>query len=166
MTTIVVGPINSGKTTQLIQMYETLGGDEGFALIKNMVGDKVHSYQARKLSTGEERLFIVRDEWKSEDFVSESQVGPYLFSGEIRQWIETTLKEAVLKGGQEIFLDEIGFLELDGQGFYTLLKDLLKANIHLYIVIREGILEKVLQFFSITAYEIIRLEKRSNGNLS
>lgn len=156
MVHFISGKMNDGKTTSLISTYRESGVGEGFALIKVMKDSKVHSYIARKLSSDEERLFIIRDSWLAEDFDQVCKIGPYCFSKSTLRWIESTIKEAVREGVSPIYLDEVGVLELQGEGYSDLIKFLVKERIDLYLTIRDDLLKKVMTYFDIVDYEMRR----------
>lgn len=153
MVHFITGKMNDGKTTSLISTYRKSGVGEGFALIKVMKDSKVHSYIARKLSSDEERLLILRDSWLPEDFDQICKIGPYCFSKSTLRWIELTIKEAVREGVSPIYLDEVGILELQGEGYSELIKFLVKERTDLYLTIREDLIEKVTTYFDIVDYE-------------
>ena len=155
MVYFVTGKMNDGKTTRLIDLYNQSGKGEGFALIKVMKDSKVHSYKARQLSTKEERQLILRDCWLREDFDEVCRIGPYCFSATSLQWVEATIKKAVSEGVQKIYLDEVGVLELRGQGYSELLTYLLQHEVDLYLTVREDLLDKVVSCFKITNHKKI-----------
>ena len=152
---IITGKINGGKTTRLIAAYEKSGVGEGFALIKKMEGTIVHSYNARQLSSGEERLLILRDCWLTDDFDERCRIGPYYFSDSVLNWIEDEIRKAVDMGITPIFLDEIGKLEVMGKGYDAVLRVLLKSEIDIYVTIRENLVEMVLHHYQISTYNIM-----------
>jgi nucleoside-triphosphatase THEP1 len=54
-----------------------------------------------------------------------------------------------------IFFDEIGKLEIQGNGFYKMLKKALKKNLDVVFTIREDLIEKLVDKMNISNYEII-----------
>lgn len=154
MVCFITGRMNSGKTTRLLSTYKEKGVGEGFALIKVMKDSKVHSYRARRLSSGQEELLILRQPWLTESFDEVCRIGPYCFSGKCLSWIETTIREAVAASMTPIYLDEIGVLELQGQGYSELLKDLVSQGVELYLTTREDLLEDIVTCFNMKDYRV------------
>ena len=80
------------------------------------------------------------------------EIGKYKFSQSAFSWAEKKL-DAKLKSTTELLIiDEIGPLELKGQGFADFLKKNLKTNtpiLNLLIVVREQAVKQVLEYFEI-----------------
>jgi len=155
MVKIVTGKINSSKTTKALHIYNYSKLGDGFLSIKNMENDLVLSYDAQRLSTHEKRRLIVHQKHSKESFTSYQSLGPYLFNLDTICWIETCVDQFIFNQTSPIYLDEIGLLELQGNGFDSILRKLLSTNIDLILVIREDLIEKVISHYEIKAYEII-----------
>lgn len=155
---MITGKMNDGKTTKLIACYEKRGVGEGFALIKKMNGHLVHSYNARQLSTGEERLLILRDRWLTHTFDEGCRIGPYCFSKRGLKWIEVQLQRAMAKGITPLFLDEIGKLEIMGKGYDAIFREVLGQDKDIYVTIREDLVEMVVHHYGISSYTIVASE--------
>ncbi|MDA3931518.1 MAG: hypothetical protein PF513_02140 [Tenericutes bacterium] len=155
MVKIVTGKINSYKSTRLQVYYEdTLLGD-GFIAKKHMIDNLVHSYDLVKLSTKETTPYIIRDDFYNGISDIKYVIGPYYMLASAIEYVEKEIEKMIQQKVSPIFLDEISLLELSEKGFYSILKKLLLLNIDLCIVVREDLLEKVLEKFSIKNYEII-----------
>lgn len=149
MVTFITGPMNSGKTTRLIAKFHKTTNAEGVAMVKVMQGDKVHSYLARRLSTGEERRLVLRDQWLAEGFDERCRIGPYVFSDATLEWIESYIRTAVISGAGAIFIDEVGVLELEGKGYNPLLRWLLTQEVDLYLTARQDLIEDIKETFDL-----------------
>ena len=136
-------------------LYESMGAGDGFALIKKMHGDSVHSYIARQLSSGEERLLILRDSCLPEDFDEACRIGPYCFSASVLKWIEEQIRLAIAKGVTPIYLDEVGKLEMMNKGYDALFREVLEKERDIYVTIREDLIEAVVAHYHISSYTII-----------
>lgn len=154
MVSFITGPMNSGKTTRLKQVHSELGGD-GFLMIKVMRQNKVHSYKARRLSSGEEGLLVIRDIWKDSTFQEACRIGPYCFSEEVLSWIEKTMYQLLDLDVEPLYLDEIGQLELEGKGFATILSRLIERDKRIYVTAREDLIPKLVACFSIDEWESV-----------
>ncbi|GEM_PF-557177 len=157
MVHIVTGKINDRKTTRMIALYERLGGD-GFVSLKTMKNDTVHSYTAQRLSTGEQRLLIIRDAYMPEDFNSKENIGPYHFEKNCVEWIESTLKTLVEERVEPLFLDEVGILEMHDQGFANTVKAMVDSGLDVCFAVRETLLPDFLKQYAITDYRLIEEE--------
>jgi len=153
MVTIVTGNIHDGKTTAMIDLFEANKGD-GFVSIKNMEEDYVKGFDYLQLSikrTGplatKEKIEPVRD-----------ILGPYFFNEEAMSYIELQLKELVAEGISPLYLDEIGQLELDGKGFYNIVRwviDHMKEHLMLYITVRKPFVDQMIELFELKDVKII-----------
>lgn len=155
MVKIVTGKINSYKSTRLKEHYEKTMLGDGFIAKKNMRGDLVHSYDLIKLSTNETTPYIIRDQFYDGKSSIKFIIGPYYLLESALEYIEDEIDKMIQDNISPIYLDEISLLELDELGFYKVFKRLLALDIDLCIVVREDLLNKVLDKFSIKKYEII-----------
>lgn len=144
MVSIVTGTINSGKTTRMKALHDRLGGD-GFVMEKTMDDDTVRSYHAHRLATGERRLLVLREGYDDPDFTEETRIGPYRFDANTLEWVEHTMRDLIRSGLRPLYLDEIGKLELRGEGFDAILDDLAKMDVPLYISVREDLISDVIR---------------------
>ncbi len=163
MVHIVTGKINDRKTTHMLALYERLGGD-GFVSLKTMNKDVVHSYTAKRLSTGESRLLIVRDVFMPEGFDACDKIGPYHFAKDCVKWIESTLTSLVEKEVEPLFLDEVGILEMRGQGFAKTVKIMVDSGLDVYFTVRRHLLPDFLKQYDIIDYYIIEGENDGFGH--
>lgn len=155
MVKIVTGRINSYKTTRLKNYYDINKIGDGFIALKTMKDNLVYKYDLVQLSDGLVIPFIIRDIFDDNKKEVLYELGPYRFYKEAFKIVEDKIGEFVIKGIEPIFLDEISLLELNDLGFSKVLKRLLDKNIDLCLVIREDLLDKVLEKFKIKNYEII-----------
>lgn len=153
MVTIITGNIHDGKTTKMIQLFEANKGD-GFVSIKNMDEDYVNGFDYLQLATKrtgplatKEKIEPVRD-----------ILGPYHFNEEAMNFIENEFKDLVEEGISPLYLDEIGQLELDKKGFYTIMKWILehkKSHVKFYISVRKPFIEGITKLFDIKEVEVL-----------
>lgn len=155
MVTIITGNIHDGKTTKLIQLFESYKGD-GFVSIKNMDGDYVKGFDYLQLSvksTGplatKEIIEPVRD-----------VLGPYYFNEKAMTFIEEEMHEMVEQKVSPLYLDEVGKLELMDKGFHPLLKWIfnnMNAESHLYLSVRKPFLEDIIDKYELKDVTIINV---------
>ncbi|MFP4477908.1 MAG: nucleoside-triphosphatase [Candidatus Izemoplasmatales bacterium] len=155
MVKIVTGKINTYKSTKLKKHYEDHLLGDGFIAKKNMQGKLVHSYDLVKLSTNKSLPYIIRDKFYDGSSTLAFKIGPYCFLKSGLDYLENEIDKMIEEGCSPIYIDEISLLELNEKGLYKIFKRLLALDIDLCIVVREDLLEKVLEKFSIEKYEII-----------
>lgn len=145
--TILTGAIHSGKTSYLIRHYS--GKEKVYGILTPVVNDK-RLFQ--NIATGERfAMEAIADE---ESF----SVGRYKFSRAAFTSAITILEDAIHQKEGILILDEIGPLELKREGFYEVTKEIIaNANplLEKIIVIRENILQNVIELFEIKSYHII-----------
>ncbi len=153
----VTGPINSGKTTSTIHLYKKRGKGDGFVALKTMEEKNVNHYEMMRLSTGEKRLLIIRNEAVCEDDVVTDSIGPYRMLKKGKTWVETCIKNMISKHVEPIYFDEIGILETRGEGFSELLREMLDSNLDLVLSVRDSLMPVIIERYHITTYHV---EKR------
>ncbi|MDX1359167.1 MAG: nucleoside-triphosphatase [Clostridia bacterium] len=159
MVKIITGPINSGKTTALINEYKKSGGD-GFASLKLMEGDEVNGFDLIRLATGEKRPFIRRSGEEPKGWLANCTLGPYTFSDEAVWWIESVVSDLVAKGVSPLYLDEVGILETDGRCLHETLIKLLESNLDICFTARDKLVDELMDVFKIESAEIISAGER------
>ena len=142
---ILTGPVQSGKTTALI----------------NWSANRKDVYGILTPLAGEKRIFL--DAQNREQFPMEAEageaevlsVGRFRFSkNNFEKAIQTVLDAARSEGW--LVIDEIGPLELRGEGFHDVLKEVLvQRKNKLLLVVREGLVEKVKEHFVFIADVIL-----------
>ncbi len=156
MVKIVTGKINSHKTERTKALYDVDHRGDGFISLKMMLKDKVHSYQALRLSSGDKFPLVVRDEFVYEDFPISCQIGPYLFNKNTIQLIFREISLLIKKRIQPLYLDEVGLLEIEGKCFDPIVRIMVDSNLDCVFSVREDLVEKFIQKYNIKEYIILR----------
>ena len=156
MINIITGRVNSGKTTELIKIYNRLGMGDGFYNRKLYSHGHYTGQEIVILSSGKSKLWSCRGA-KLQNFKQCFCYGTYSFSKEGAEYAENTINSILKSGIEPIYIDEIGPLELQGKGFHKLFKCCLEANREIYVVIRESCVEAVIKKYNITNYKIINV---------
>ena len=144
MVVIVTGNINSGKTTRMKALHQELGGD-GFVMEKTMDKETVKSYHTRRLTTDEARLLVLREGYEDPSFKEATRIGPYRFDTETLHWVEASMRELMMIDRSPLFLDEVGVLELRGEGFDRILGALADYQAPVYISVREDLIRDIVK---------------------
>lgn len=144
---ILTGPIQTGKTTSLIQWIKNR--TDVYGILTPVIEGK--------------RCFM--DAYSKEIFSMEAipneeniiKVGKYNFSKPAFDRAIQILQDASSQSQRWIIIDEIGMLELNGQGFDESLKKILnktKNFVEIILVIRESLLGPVLLKYGIKRYSL------------
>lgn len=153
---ILTGPINTGKTSWLIDDFKKRSNADGFACRKVRVNGEHIGYELVHLKTGETCQFIRKIAHIPEDWNEAFRLGVhYSFNKEGAAFAQKITDEALNSKIDFFYLDEVAHLELKGQGFADILKRILAARIDMLLVVREALVEKITKTFGIKEYEVI-----------
>jgi nucleoside-triphosphatase THEP1 len=157
MNIIYTGKINEGKTTALKNHYEKNRLGDGFISVKKMIHDRVHSYISIRLSTNEEKVILVHEQFFSRDFLVAGKIGPYIINLLTLQSIEKSIKKMIANQEEPIYLDEIGVLELKGYGYDYIFKKMVSSKLSFIISVREDLVDEVISKYQLKDVEIIHV---------
>ena len=139
----VTGPLRSGKTTGLRNWHA--GRLDVAGLFQPVIGGKRYLVDIR---TGDNALMEA-----GADETDVQVIGRFRFAGSVFAWAaEVLLKAASTPEARFIILDEIGPLELRGEGMDGAIKRLaLEAGpgLSLVLVVRESLLEAILDRYGV-----------------
>lgn len=164
MITIITGDIHQGKTKLMKELYDKLfktiedyDGD-GFLAEKNIVDNQVIGYDYYRLGT-KKRGVLAR---KSTKEIVAFEFGPYKFIKKGLEYVVKTMDE-LLEEDVDLFLDEIGPVELEGLGFSDLLTRMIHRGAYngmadIYITVRRPFINAVISKFGIDDYRIIDVD--------
>lgn len=134
---ILAAPIRSGKTTSLIKW--SAGRNDVHGILTPLVDGK--------------RVFMnvwTKEQWPMEATGDEEKllVGRFQFSKAGFEKAIDIIKNAIDENGW-LIIDEIGPLELRGEGFHDVLKEILgKRKENILLVVREGLAKQVKDHFA------------------
>jgi len=161
MITIITGSRGVGKTTLLLKLIEEKKIKGSFSsgimtpAIYNVNGDKVGFY-ALNVADGEQW-----DLGRSDKKLAAPSYGPFSFSGTGFTKANEILEHTLTSGLENVFLDEIGPLELEkGCGFFPILSLISSFDINrnLYLVIRSELIDEFIhRFISENEYRIVEI---------
>ncbi len=155
---IVTGPINSGKTAWVLRDFNNHPGADGFACKKVYVEGQHIGYDLFHLPTALSCAFIrnpgcLPPDWEESALLDNR----YSFSSAGLLFARHLTQNAILNNVGRFYLDEAGPLELNDKGFNHLLEALLGAQIDLVIVVREALVQPIIEKYQIAAPVIIRV---------
>lgn len=145
---ILSASIQSGKTTSLINWSDSR--KDVFGILTPVInGKRVFMNADTKEqfpmeATGEEEVLVV---------------GRFVFSKAGFDQAIQIIRDSITKEGW-LVIDEIGPLELEGKGFYTIINEILILRKNKTIlVVRKGMVEKVKDCFMINATEVNSIDE-------
>ena len=144
---ILTGPVKTGKTTRLIEWAEKKGNATGIAtpvIEENRMFYDLHRNELFPMEASTEDKNIL-------------QIGKYRFNKDSFMKAESIIEEGIVNNNGFVIIDEIGPLELRGEGFNKIFKKIMnieKRNFDLVVVIRDSCLNDVLEYFEIKKYQI------------
>ena len=169
MIIIITGSRGVGKTTFLLKLISELKNKDSHPsgiltpAIYNKDGDKVGFY-AFDVNTDEK--------WelgRSDKLLNGPSYGPFSFSENGFVKANEILEKVLSEGSEDVFIDEIGPLELEkGYGFSPVLYLISSFNIdrNLYLVIRRSLIDKfVSRFIADKEYRIIEITPENRNKI-
>ena len=169
MITIITGSRGVGKTTYLLKLIEELNnkGKPSSGIITpaiyNKTGTKV-GFFALNVATGEKW-----DLGRSDRNLDGPSYGPYSFSEKGFLKANKILMQGLTKGRKDLFLDEIGPLELEkGYGFLPVLSSVssFSSNLNLYLIIRPSLIAEFLdRFLKGKEYRVVEITARNRNQI-
>lgn len=145
------GAIQSGKTTALGQFCRRAGCD---GLLSPLIEGRRFF---RRIRNGETRAM--------ETTGPGIHIGRFCFDPAAFAWANQQIEEAWLCNPEWLVIDEIGPLELNGQGLRPAMDYLLsqaEANKNLIFVVRRGLEQAVIELLNGRAYRIIEKNELEN----
>ena len=147
---ILTGPVQTGKTTNLIEWSSHQSNV--FGVLTPVVNGKRVFQDAHT----HEQFPMEATEREEETLL----VGRFTFSKAGFDKAMHLIRNSISNEGW-LIIDEIGPLELRGEGFAEVLKEVLAQRQHkILLVIREGLIEKINEYFDMT--RIITVTKTSD----
>jgi nucleoside-triphosphatase THEP1 len=152
---ILTGSIQTGKTTALVKW--STANENVFGILTPIVSGKRIFMNAFS-----KEVFSMEAEPIETDILS---IGKYSFSAKSFENANDIL-HAVQDKNCYCIVDEIGPLELKEQGLcYSIKKILSLKNPIKILVVRAGLVEKVIEFFNLQNATILSIDDIENGNI-
>lgn len=160
MVYIILGAVNSGKTSKMLEIYQKSSPEKSGGFIsRKLYSDQTFlGYEIIRLPEGpRQTLALLRCEYAGE-FTDSFHYGQFIFSRQTFLFGESIISELLkAKSAKDIYIDEIGPLELQGRGFCNILKKALQTDKNLYICVRTNCLKAFLDCFNISKYTLIQV---------
>ncbi len=166
---ILTGEIGEGKTTALLKDFDNQqkAGKKvaGFACKKVMLEksaqEKEHiGYDLVCFNTKESCPFIRKISHMPSNWNEEERIAQHFsFSKEGFEFARKLYKNAKSTGADHFYMDEAGYLELNGKGFASVIEDAIKNRIKLTIVVRKQLIDEFVANFKIKKHQIITIDE-------
>jgi len=157
--TLLVGPIDSGKTSFLRRWYQTWRWGDGVLSAKRFADSTLIGYDLERLSTGEICPWARVVGGEPAGWQTWLAIGPFRMRREGYCFVETAVDEVLATRQGPMILDEVGPLELAGEGIAPLLQRLLALRQPTLAAIRESCLSEFLLRFPTEAPRIVRFQE-------
>lgn len=155
MVYVITGGINQGKTNRLVSIYKLIQKGDGFFCRKIFLGSEYAGQEIVRMSTGDYKLLFLNKCFVPEGWDEELSYDIYSFSKSgfdfARDIVNYILKNKI----SPVFIDEIGPLELLGEGHYKSFKLLLENGNDIYVIVRETCLNDMISRFGISNHMIL-----------
>ena len=143
---IITGNVRSGKTTFLkkiinaLQEQKTLNiaGIIASGIDKN--GER-YGFEIEELSTGQKFLLSTKKAVKGKE-----KIGSFYFNNQVFEQITRSIVEK-LPQTDLLIIDEVGYLELKGKGWFGLIDKAIQQNKPMILVVRKRILDNILSLW-------------------
>ncbi|RLD27688.1 MAG: hypothetical protein DRI54_00655 [Bacteroidetes bacterium] len=145
---IFTGPVKSGKSTRLFDWVDKQPNAAG--ILSLIIDGKKHLYSIsdkKKLCLESSKNTAIK-------------VGRYMFDPDVFYWAQKQLTEELNRAKDLLIIDEIGYLELRGEGLEPTLSKIIKKsekanNIKLLLVVRESLVNQVIEHYRFDNIKII-----------
>lgn len=143
---ILTAPIRSGKSTKLYNHFKDRKNTAG--IISLLIDDKKYLYSIRTKEKKILELDITED-----DKNNIVKVGKYIFNKNVFQWGQIILADDLIENPDLIVIDEIGHLELSGNGLaptaFQIINSALAGNQKVLVVVRDKLLKEFLDYIKL-----------------
>ena len=148
---IITGSIGVGKSTLCWEIYQYLKGyTDSIGGVITLQNEKKWFYLIN------ENIKISFEANETEDFIL---IGKYKVSKKNFQIVNQSIKNSL--GKDYLFLDEIGYLELQFQGYYEILELVIKRSQSNIFVVKEKILKELIKKYPpLKFYDVVKVYNR------
>jgi len=141
---LLTGDIRSGKTTRLQEWTANKNAD---GILAPVIDGKRH---LRRIKSGEAKLL---EHTGSDTDVKLTKIGNYNFLSSVFEWGREELYKVFLQKPKWLIIDEIGPLELRGEGLEPevsrMLNDDANDETNVVLVVRKPLLETVIEHYGL-----------------
>lgn len=155
MIRIVIGSVESGKTSRVVSLYEKDHRGDGFVAERLMKDGKFVGYTLRRLSEQKKRPWMILRPLAKGDDRYDGIVGPFAVDLDTLTKAKREITIMIALRTSPIYLDEIGRWEMAQGGFASTLRQLVHSNVDLVISMRDDLLIEGTREFRMASYMVI-----------
>ncbi len=160
MVTLIIGPLRSGKTTRLLELAKSYENAGGFACPKRITNGQHVGYTIQSIDSGASTVFSHRQGGTEPGWQASESIGDWSIHKDGMNFAHKTVMADLESGRSPVFLDEIGPLELMDRGFANLFRMLLSRTVPVVAVVRENLVDQIVDHFHIQQYTRIDVKAR------
>lgn len=154
---IILGAVNSGKTTKLLSIYDEIHEGDGFVLKKVYREECFIGQWLERLSTQKGVPFSYKRTFLPANWDEAYRYHDYSFSKRGLEFANKTVQEIITQKIEPVFIDEIGPLEIMGLGFADLFRQLLHTEKLIYVTVRDNCFLSVIDRFKLKDYFLVNI---------
>jgi len=144
---ILSGSVHSGKTTRLIKWLKDKNNVQG--IISPIIDGKRYLVN---ISSAEKRKLEIESFSSQENVI---KVGKYIFDKSVFEWACEIILDAIKSNPEWLIIDEVGPLELQGEGLAKAVNKVFSENVSLLktnviMVVRENLLNDFLNHYNLS----------------
>ena len=148
---IISGPVHSGKTTRLFPWLKNKNNLYG--ILSPVIDGKRYLLN---IHSNEKRLLEIDSDEEKENIIT---VGKYKFDKSVFEWGCEVIANAIEENPEWIVIDEVGPLELQGEGFAKAVNKVFShqnilVRTNLVLVIRDSLMTDFLNHYNLTEKDI------------
>jgi len=162
MVHIVIGNINTGKTTWLKKRFDHHGLGAGVLGVKLWKDGDIYGYKAHLLPSGQEEIILIHQRHYNHEFENFGMIGPYFYNLDAFNHINQHIIEAIDRSVSPIYVDEVGKLEISGGGYDPVIKKIALSQGESYISSRRDLAQAIIEHYRLTNYKIIEIEDKAH----
>jgi len=154
--TIISGEKHSGKTTKLLEIInelksknKTCAGIVAIGILKN---NNRHSFNIQDITTQKNMLLMSVDENPKLKKIGRFYINPLGF-----KFGEQVLTKAINSNTDYIIIDEIGTLEINEDGWFYILKNILKTEQKIIFTVQNKLINQLIKKFNVSKYKLIKV---------
>jgi nucleoside-triphosphatase THEP1 len=151
---IVTGAVGGGKTTRILKLVEEMKEKDlaiaGIVSLRVMENDRTIGYDILDLSTGIRVPFL-----RSSEETGAGKIGRFTILPEGLSAGKRALQKALHGDSKVVVIDEVGLMELDGEGWAPVFDDLVKrGDKRLIVSVRDRYTDQVVRKWGLQNYII------------
>lgn len=158
MVIIITGEKNAGKSTFLEHWYDHSSKGFGFCSRKFITDEGEFGGYNLVFFPGKEQLSFIRPATAADSYDPDKIIrGRFAFSRKAVEAARLHIETVGLSASSPLWIDEIGALELSGEGFDALFSHLLLHYKDIRVIFRKNLVNELINRYGLTSCRIIFL---------